>query len=140
VKFDPDQVDEAIQYLLAHKSELGSIEIKLNKQRTLTQNGSIHLWCGWMADGLNDSGSDYRHFVEHVMKQGYQVPWSDDLYKRSVWHPIQFAMFPHAVNDKGEPSTAKLSTTEVSQVYEVANRKTGEFAGLTLPFPDKRGR
>ena len=139
MKFEPGQVDEAIQYLLANRHELSSIEIKLIKQRTLPQNNAIHLWCTQMAEALNDSGSDYRHFVEHVMKQGYQVPWSDNLYKRSVWHPIQSAMFPEAVNAKGEVSTAALKPDQVTKVYEVANRKTGDFAGVTIQFPDRRG-
>ena len=140
MKFEPSQVDEAIQYLLANKAELGSIEIKLNKQRTPSQNKAIHLYCEWMASGLNDAGYTFTEFVEYIIKHGYSVDWTPEMFKTNVWHRIQSPIFPEAVNEKGEPSTAKLKSEQVTKVYEEANRFIGNLAGVSLPFPDKWGR
>jgi hypothetical protein len=139
MKFEPGQVDEAIQYLLANRKDLGSIEIKLNKQRTIPQNSAIHLYCEWMASGLNDAGYTFTEFVEYIMKHGYSVDWTGDMFKTNVWHRIQRPIYPEAVNSKGDPSTAKLKSEQVTKVYEEANRFIGNIAGVTLPFPDRRG-
>ena len=108
-----------------------SIEIKDCKQRTVTQNAAIHKYCTLMADALNSAGFDYRHFVQNVMKEGYKVPWSMELFKNSVWKVVQDAMI-------GKASTTELTTEEVSRVYEVVNRKMAEH-GVSMEFPNRFG-
>lgn len=116
---------------------MGNVEIvpvefkERSQQRTLTQNSALHLYFGRMAKLLNDAGFEYRAFVEIVEKNGTTVPWSDDKVKEA-WKIVQEAM-------TGTDSTTKLTTEQVSQVYETFNRKFAELAGCSLPFPDKFG-
>lgn len=139
MKFDQSQVKEAIQYLLANEADISSIEIKLSVQRTPSQNNAIHLYSEWMSSGLNDAGYTFTEYTEHIMKRGYSVDWTPELFKKNVWHRIQRPLFPEAVNSKGEPSTAKLKTDQVTKVYEEANRFIGNISGVTRQFPDRRG-
>ena len=121
-----------------------SIEIDVKdhtRSRTLPQNAAIHLYCTWMANALNDSGQDYRYFVENVMKQGFPIPWDAETFKREFWHKIQKPIAPNAVLKDGiTPSTSKLTSEQVSIVYDHVNSKSGELFGITKQFPDKWGR
>jgi hypothetical protein len=137
MKFEKDQIKEAIQFLLANELDISSIEIKTKKQRTLTQNAAMHKWFSLMTEALNDAGYSFTHFAARRNKKGYKVSWTDEQFKREVWWPIQLALYPDAVNSKGEPSTTKLNTDQVSKVYEECNRAMANISGVSMPFPDR---
>lgn len=98
---------------------------KTGRQRTLTQNASLHLFCKMLADELNNAGYDFRVFV----KEGYPVPFSEDLVKEYVWRPIQKAV-------TGKDSTTQPERNEYSQIYDVLNLKMAEY-GIYVPWPCK---
>jgi hypothetical protein len=99
------------------------------KQRTDQQRKSIELFCRFLAKALNDAGMDQRK-VFAAMREGVEIPWSQETVKENLWKQIQEALF-----DK--KSTTELEPKEVSRVYEVLNRFTGERFGVSLPFPDR---
>lgn len=104
------------------------VTVKKGKQRTLTQNASLHKFCTMVAEALNDAGYDFREFV----KEGYPVPWNEQLAKDYIWRPIQKAM-------TGKDSTTKPETHEYGQIYEVVNLKLAEY-GIHVPWPCKDTR
>jgi hypothetical protein len=94
------------------------------KQRTITQNNSIHLYLTQLADELNQAGLD--------MKQVITVPIEWDMLncKRYLWKPIQKALLH-------KDSTTQLTKHEVSRVYDHLNRLLGQKFQLHIPFPDR---
>lgn len=101
------------------------ITLKTGKQRTLTQNASLHLFCQHLADALNDAGFDFRTFV----REGYPVPFNEDLVKNFIWRPIQKAM-------TGKDSTTKPERHEYAKIYDVVNLKLAEH-GIFVAWPCK---
>jgi hypothetical protein len=99
--------------------------LKTGKQRTSTQNASLHLFCDMLANALNDAGFDFRAFV----KEGYAVPFTDDLVKDYIWRPIQKAI-------TGKESTTKPETHQYALIYDAVNTKLVEH-GIYVPWPSK---
>ncbi len=129
-----EQIINSHQSLEAYKKYLDAqfehskylrLTVKTGKQRTSTQNASLHLYCSQLAIALNDAGYDFRTFV----KDGYPVPFSDELVKEYLWRPIQKAI-------TGKESTTKPETHEYSLIYDSLNVKLAE-KGLFVPWPSK---
>jgi len=102
------------------------VDLKTGKQRTLTQNACLHLYCAQLADALNDAGLDFRQTI----KDGVDVPWSPELAKDFLWRPIQKAV-------TGKESTTKPERQEYSQIYDVLNRHISGKFGLFVGWPSK---
>ena len=101
------------------------LSLKTGKQRTLSQNSALHLFCQQLADALNDAGFDFRTFI----KAGYAVPFNDQLVKNFIWRPIQKAI-------TGKDSTTKPETGQYAEIYDVLNVKLAEY-GLFVAWPCK---
>jgi len=97
------------------------------KQRTLTQNRALHLFCQWLADTLNDAGYDMRR----TLREDVDMPWTQTSVKEHLWRPIQRAM-----TDK--KSTKDITTVEPTAIHEVLSRHLGERLGVTCPPWPKR--
>lgn len=106
-----------------------SPELSDSKTRTSIQNKSLHLYLNKLANVLNDAGIDLRA-VQNAFKEGFSVSCSKDNLKETVWRPIQNAIFKTS-------STKKLSTKQISEVYENVNRFTCERFGVGVPWPDR---
>jgi len=121
------QLDEFIKNLKAEfaKEKRLEVEVKSRGYRTLTQNKALHLYCGMVADALNDAGYDVNTFF----KGGYSVPFSKEIVKTELWKPIQKAM-------TDETSTTKVKKLEYSDIYDVLNSKLAEY-GIHVPFPSR---
>lgn len=122
------------QALEAHKKSLDvmfeknkylRITVKNGKQRTLTQNAALHLFCKHVADTLNEAGMDFREFI----KDGYAVPFNEQLVKDHIWRPFQKAI-------TGKDSTTKPQTQEYGIIYDALNVKLAEY-GIHVPWPCK---
>lgn len=144
LSIDRNNLSELIVELERQFSQgVQSIEVDVKdatKSRTLLQNAAIHLYCTWMADALNESGQDYRYFVENVMKKGFPIPWDAERFKTEFWHVLQKPIAPEAVLKDGTPSTAKLTSEQVSNVHDTVNSTAANLFGISKPFPDKWGR
>jgi len=99
--------------------------MKTGKQRTLTQNAALHLFCTQLSEALNDAGFDFRTFI----KEGYPVPFNENLVKEYLWRPIQKAI-------TGKESTTKPERHEYGLIYDALNVKLAEH-GIYIPWPCK---
>ncbi|MCC4269186.1 hypothetical protein LL254_00500 [Marinobacter nauticus] len=97
------------------------------KQRTLTQNRALHLFCQWLADTLNDAGYDMRK----TLRQDVDIPWTQESVKEHLWRPIQIAM-----TDKR--STTEITTVEPTEIHAVLSRHLGQKLGIACPEWPKR--
>ena len=132
--------DTAIEYLEKHADDNLEITVThLGKTRTLTQNRCIHVYCEMLALALNAQGSYREVRFKALGLEEIVMPWSGELVKHNIWHPIQYSMYPHAVNKNGEPSTTKLNTTEVGEVYKIISMNVAQSRGINIEWPSLRG-
>ncbi len=119
--------DEGIDWL--YKQTPGdtiTVEVVVQKkQRTITQNKSLHLYLSLLADKLNAGGYDVGTTIN------VPVSFTPDTVKTYMFKPVLTALYP----DK--KSTTELSTTEIQDVYENLNRMTSEKFGIGLDWPDR---
>ena len=109
------------------------LEIKIvrrAKQRTDQQRKAIEVFCRELATVLNDAGLDQRAVLAQ-MREGVEIPWSQDTVKDTLWRRIQIAIL-------GKESTTKLDADEVSRVYDTLNRWTGTTFGISVQFPENK--
>ena len=92
------------------------------KQRTLTQNDSLHLLFEQLATVLNDMGL----YVGQVIR--FDAPWDKDRVKELIWREVQKKM-------TGKKSTTQLTTKEIDEIFEVIHHGFAE-KGIDIPdFP-----
>lgn len=101
----------------------------LKATRTALQNNAIHVYFTDLCKALNDAGMDMVATMAKLSKKG-KIPWSPLAIKERLWRPVQLDTY-------GTESTTKLSTSEVSAVYEALNEVTSSRLGVGVPFPDK---
>ncbi len=119
-----DHIDKLKLSFAKHKYLRATV--KTGKQRTLTQNACLHLYCQQVADALNDAGLDIRTTV----KSDVDVPWTDRLVKDTMWRAIQKAI-------TGQDSTTKPETHQYSEIYDVLNRHLINKLGISVAWPSK---
>ncbi|MHA1400177.1 MAG: hypothetical protein ACTSQE_07495 [Candidatus Heimdallarchaeaceae archaeon] len=98
--------------------------MKKDKQRTLKQNRSLHLWCELLAKGLNDSGLS----MMRVLKQEAEIPWTKESVKEFLFKEMMRAMYQ-------KESTTKLTTKELNKTSEVLIRHLGQKFSIQVDFP-----
>ena len=98
------------------------------EQRTKLQNRSLHLYFTLLAHELNENGFD----VMKTLRHDIAIPWSDTLVKELMWRKVQ-----KAFTDKR--STKKLTTAQVSEIYDIINRHVMNLTDgeVVVPFPDR---
>ena len=102
------------------------VDVKTGKQRTLTQNASLHLYCGHVAEALNDGGFDFRL----SLKTDIEVEWETLMVKKYMWKPIQKVM-------TGHESTIKAERKQYGEIYETLSRHISTRFGIFVPWPCK---
>lgn len=100
------------------------VDLKTGKQRTLTQNRCMHLYCKHLADALNDAGWD----MKRLLKDDFEIPWTEHSAKDTLWREIQKAMFGHE-------STTKPDRKQYSEIYDALNRVISQRTGVFVPWP-----
>lgn len=96
------------------------------KQRSLTQNRALHLYCRMLADALNDAGLDMRK----VLKEEVDMPWNERTVKEFLWRPIQIAV-------TGHESTTQPKRAEYEPIYQVLYRHLAQKLGVMVEWPRK---
>ena len=99
---------------------------KEEKQRTLKQNASLHLFCTNVAGALNDAGIE-----QHVFLKDIEVPHSLQSIK-SVWKAIEYAQIR-------KTSTTEMTTKECTEIYETFNRHLAKF-GVHEDWPSEEAQ
>lgn len=123
---------EAIRELRKQYLEHRYVTVALGhgKQRTLTQNASLHLWCEMLADELNAAGLDMRA----TLKAEVEIPWCMLTVKKHIWKPVQELLI-------NKQSTADADRTEYTQVLDVIARHMASSHGITVPeWPSKESK
>ena len=103
-----------------------SIKITTGKQRTLTQNASLHKYCELLASELNSKGLD----MALVLSSDVSVPWTMTLVKELMWRPVQLA-------STDNESTTKPNRQDYGEIYDIINRYISERFGVYVPWPSK---
>lgn len=133
---DPIIINSEIRLAEAHRKideewrKNRYLELKFSrkaKQRTLTQNGAMHLFFQWLADTLNEAGLDMRK----TLREDVEVPWTPENVKEHLWRPIQRAMTE-------KQSTTEITTAEPTDIHAVLSRHLGERLGVICPPWPKR--
>lgn len=119
-------LDAAIVQLRMQFNEKKYVKAKLSygKQRTLTQNRALHMFCQNLADTLNEAGLDQKK----VLKPEVDIPWTMEAVKEGLWKPLQEAV-------TGLKSTTKPETRQYSAIYELLNRHLTMKLGIHEPWP-----
>jgi hypothetical protein len=111
-----------------HESKYLIVKVRTGQQRTLTQNRSLHLWLGMVADELNAHGLD----MKRTLKQEVDIPWTAESAKEHLWKPVQEAAI-------GKASTTEADRVEYSIVRDILAAHMAKRFGLTLPpWPAKK--
>jgi len=92
------------------------------KQRSIQQNRSLYKYFDLLSATLNANNFD----VQIVLSPNTE--WSAEGVKLLLWKPVMQAV-------TGRSSTAKLTTTELTEIYDIINKALGERLGLSVPFP-----
>src|SRR3990167_2899771 len=117
---DPWQVRDKLAQFVA------SLDEEEYRQRTPSQNNSIHRGCKLIADALNNAGLDMRK----VLKPEIEIPWTMQSAKDLIFRPVMKSM------------TSKQSTTElkkqgeIDEIWDTVMRFLGQNHGVEyIPFP-----
>ena len=100
------------------------------KQRTVTQNASLHQYAEEIATLMNEAGITQRLLVGKF-KDGFELPVTKYMIK-DIFREVGRAMFQ-------KDSTTKLLTTEISEVYRVVDERFGEVHGVRAEWPNRHG-
>lgn len=101
-----------------------SVDVKRLGTRSAAQNSSLHLFCRWLSDALNEAGLS----VRETLREDVEIPWTPDSVKELIWRPVQKAMI-------GKESTTRMNKLEPSDVYDVLMRHLGEKHGIYVAWP-----
>ena len=122
-------LEAAIVQLRIQFNEKKYVKAKLSygRQRTLTQNRALHMFCQNLADTLNDAGLDQKK----VLKPEVDIPWTMEAVKEGLWKPLQEVV-------TGLKSTTKPEASQYSAIYELLNRHLTMKLGIHEPWPTKQ--
>jgi len=101
---------------------------KEDRQRTIPQNNSMYLYERRLANDLNDSGQEIKRVIE---KKSQDVPWRQESIHCLIWVPVQEAIIQ-------EVSSTKLTTVNMTRVYNVVSRNMSQLFGVNTEWPSNR--
>ena len=104
---------------------VSNVEEEVPEKRTKKQNNALHKYLSDLANALTEAGVGVKLFIEKL--RGWDVPVTAEFLKQ-IWHIKQDKMFQ-------TESTTKLTTAQVSQVYDAINLFTSQEFGVSEAFP-----
>ena len=108
-----NEVEFGHNVMIREKVEAGGCRVKISgisNGRTLPQNRALHKWLAMMADQMNDAGYSHRKLWES-MKESFDIPVTPSNLKE-IAQSVAYDLFE-------ERHTSKLTTTQLSRLYEV---------------------
>ncbi|MCA9367778.1 hypothetical protein KC887_05990 [Candidatus Kaiserbacteria bacterium] len=115
------------QMILAGKKPVVKFEAP-ESHITQRQFSALHVWCGQVAETLNNAGLD----MKAVIKPEVSIDWNKHTVKEYLYKPILSAM-------TGKDSTTKQDTSEPNAVANTIARHLGEKFGVVLPeWPNRQ--
>lgn len=94
------------------------------RQRTLKQNASAHLWFKHIADSLNDSGMD----MQVVLAKRAGIKWTETAVKECLFRVLMIAM-------TNKQSTTELTTKEFTEVTNMLRDFLARDYGVNVEVP-----
>ena len=94
------------------------------KQRTLRQNSSSHLWFTHIAEELNNHGLD----MQVVLSKRLGIAWTPEAVKECLFKVLAKAMY-------NKTSTTQLTTKEFSKVTEQLQAVLARDYGVNVEVP-----
>ena len=91
-------------------------------KRTLQQNQALFRFFDLLASTLNAENLT----VDVILRADTQ--WNKERVLELLWRPLQKSMI-------GKESTTKLTTKELTEVYDTLNKALGEKLGIHVSFP-----
>jgi len=95
------------------------------KNRTITQSRALHLAFTQIANELVSQGIDQRTIIKDL--EGYSAPVTSEFLKM-VFKTISWTMYR-------KDSTTALTTSELTNCFDVFAKFLGENYGITVLFP-----
>ena len=102
-------------------------DLEKNPKRTLLQNASYWKWLTLLSEGLNDAGFDLTDKV--VIK--VPVSFTKDNLHENTCKPVMKALWPQI------HSTGKLSTVQMSRLYNEVDMVIAQRTGVHVPWPEE---
>ena len=90
--------------------------------RTGKQNSTMWRYLTDLAQAMDDAGIDMREAIHVPIR-----PTKENI-KAEMWDKIQLALYPEI------DSSTKLTTVQMSEVYENLNRAIGQRLGIHIPW------
>lgn len=114
------------------ENSIYDVEVVEKRVRTKKQNASLWKWLTMLSEALNDAGYDRIKTLQKLKDDpNVEIPNDKDSVYEDIWMKIQGAVYPEA------EGSSDLETTEVSNVYEIANRYSVKLFGISIPWPDR---
>jgi hypothetical protein len=119
-------------YSEIEKAALGTkVDLYKDRKYSKKQRGSLHVWCGMIADVLNSAGK-YQVVLSPIDRSEIEHPWRLESVKLYIYKPTLEAM-------TGKTSTEDQASVNPSEVALVINKHFGDI-GLVCPdWPSRRG-
>ena len=122
-----DKRDQFLKYAseLYEKHKYVTFEWKVGQpHRSVKQNNALHVYLRLLAEQLNNAGLDMRK----VLKEGIDIPWTEESVKNHLWRPIQKVV-------AGQDSTTEPTSSEFPVIYETLDRHLASKFGISIPWP-----
>lgn len=100
----------------------------LTKQRSLSQNASLHKYTTTIAQKMTEAGVTQKKLVGSF-KAGFELPVTSHMIK-DIFREVGRAMYQ-------KESTADLTTVEISEVYKVVDMRFAEVVGVRSEWPSR---
>ena len=100
----------------------------LTKQRSLSQNASLHKYTTTIAQKMTDAGVSQKKLIGSF-KDGFELPVTSHMIK-DIFREVGKAMYQ-------KESTADLTTVEISEVYKIVDMRFAEVTGVRAEWPSK---
>ena len=102
-------------------------------QRTAQQNKAFRKYIRMLSAEMIDAGLD----MKAVIKEGVSIDPTPEIILDTMCRPVMRILFEGKIDWKNpdRPSTSELDTKQISELYEVMNRSTGEGLGISMGFP-----
>lgn len=125
-----EAINEAVKQLMniVPNGEYSAEIKKLPKSRTIKQNASLWKYLEILSDELNSAGYE---MVILIVGKEVHIPWTKDTLKEAVWNGIMKKAYK-------KNSSTDLTTSEMSEIYEIMNRWTATTFGIGVPWPNKQ--
>jgi len=129
MKYNPNIPQEKAKALIDFNKIIEGekhFELKtINKTRTVTQNGALHLYFAFVSEELNNLGIEFEYTGIKGLSMG--CPYTESIVKEMIWKPIQKTLF-------NTDSTTKLDTNQMNRIIDILTKFFAE-QGINLQFP-----